>query len=76
MHLSNNFNDMYGIVLKDKIDANNYNLKATPSMFFKISCMRVDFDKSDFDFFYQILKLVFRFLKSFLSLSKEISNGP
>ena len=77
MDLGNNFKDIYGIVLKNKIDSQNLNLKVTLSQLFKISCNRAYFKKkSDFDFFNQTLKLTLKFLKSFLNLPKAILNGP
>ena len=75
--LDNNFKDIYRIVLKDKIDFQDKNLKVIHSLLFKINCNRnTDFDKSNFDFLYQTLKLTSKFLKLFLNLSKTISNGP
>ena len=50
MSLSNNFKDIYGIVLNDKIDSQNQNLKDTSSL--KSDVRGVDFDKNDFDFFF------------------------
>ena len=51
MNLSNNFKDIYGIVLNDTIDFQNQNLKAIHSLLFKINYKVADFNKSDFDFF-------------------------
>ena len=56
LRLGNNCKDIYEIILKDKIDSQNQNLKATHSVLFKITCRRVDFDKSDFDFFFFFTK--------------------
>lgn len=63
--------DIYEIILKDKIDSQNHNLKITPSLFSKSIIEGADFDKSNFYFFSRTLKLVFRFLKSFLSHPKS-----
>ena len=77
MGLGNNFKDIYEIVLKDKIDFQNQNLKITHFCFSKLAIGGTNFDKSDFDFFFnQTLKLDFRFSKSPLSLLKIILNRP
>ena len=49
--LGDNFKNIYGIVLKYKIDSKNQNLKVTHSLLFKTTIGEADFDKSDFDFF-------------------------
>ena len=51
MDLSNNFKDIYGIVLNDKIDFQNQNLKLLLHCFSKSAVGEADFDKSDFNFF-------------------------
>ena len=57
--LSNNSKDIYEIILNDKIDSQNQNLKVTHSLLFKISCKKADFGKSNFDFFLPNSKINF-----------------
>ena len=57
--LSNNCKDIYGIILKDKIDSQNQNLKVTPPCFSKSAVGGADSGKSDFDFFLPNTKISF-----------------
>ena len=75
MCLDNNCKDIYWIILNDKIDFQNQNLKLLIHFFSKSDVEVADFDKSDF-FFNQTPKLTFKFLKSLVSLQKLISYRP
>ena len=51
MGLSNNYKDIYEIILKDKINFQNQNLKITLSYFLKSTVEWVNSDKSNINFF-------------------------